>query len=64
MICFFLFFTKLIENHKILDPQNTHERKSRTHETPTRKNLDPENTREKKFGPTKYPRKTHEIHGI
>ena len=31
---------------KILDPQNTHEKKTETHEKPTRKI----------FGPTKYPR--------
>ena len=31
---------------KILDPQNTHEKKTETHETPTRK----------VSGPTKYPR--------
>ena len=31
---------------KIVDPQNTHEKKTDTHETPTRKI----------FGPTKYPR--------
>ena len=39
---------------KILDPQNTHEKKIRTHEIPTRKI----------FGPTKDPREkfwTHEI---
>ena len=31
---------------KIVEPQNTHEKKTETHETPTRKI----------FGPTKYPR--------
>ena len=37
---------KFIEYYKILDPQNTHERKFWTHEIPRRKNL----------RPTKYPR--------
>ena len=42
---FFCFLLKFIENHKILDRQNTQEKKSWTHEIPARK----------KIGPTKYP---------
>ena len=42
----FCFSLKFIENHNILDPRNAHEKKSWTHEIPTRKNL----------RPTKHPR--------
>ena len=42
---YFCFLIKFIENRKILDPRNTHEKKSWTHEKPTGN----------KFGPTKYP---------
>ena len=42
----FCFLFKFIESHKILDPRNTHEKKSWTHKTPMGKN----------FEPTKYPR--------
>ena len=65
-----LYIHKVPAKHpreKILDPRNTHEKKFRTHEIPTRKNLDPWNTHKKKFwthqlptrknlGPSKYPR--------
>ena len=67
----FCFLLKFIENHKILDPRNTHGKKFGTHEILTRKNL----------RPTKYPRdklwdllrhngmvaqdpRWHETHGI
>ena len=41
----FGFLLKFIGYYKILDPQNTHEKKSLTHEITTREN----------FGPTKFP---------
>ena len=41
----FRFLLKFIEYLKILDPQNTHEKKFETHEIPTKKY----------FRPTKYP---------
>ena len=43
----FCFLLKFIENHKILDPRNTHQKKFETQEIPTRKYSEP----------TKYPRK-------
>ena len=63
IICFFLFFTKLIENHKILDPQNTRENlgptkhpreKIWTQEIPARKNLDQRNTHERPTRSTEF----------
>ena len=49
-----------------MDPQNTHEKKFRTHEIPPRQQiLDPQNTHEKKFGtleiPTRKKIRTREI---
>ena len=42
----FCFSLKFIENHNILGPRNTHEKKSLTRKIPMGEN----------FGPTKYPR--------
>ena len=46
---------------KIVDPQNTHEKKTETHETPTRKIFGPTNTHEKSFRTHKIP--TRKIFG-
>ena len=59
---FFCFLLKFIKSHKILDPQNIHEKKFWTRKIPTKKSVGPAKYPRKKFGPTKYPREKFQNH--